>query len=129
MEISTVEKDNKKPSRYDIDSRIFKQDDKIITHQSQDCTEAIKSAKVIRDVNGGKSQLGYYAAKIPMVMLLQWGQEDAGDQMAYLQGRHNKDPELAKKLAYRMNSNEFNALRVWEGNVAASDIMKEGNKH
>ena len=75
-----------------------------------------------------KTEFGYHAAKIPMVELLKWGVEDCGDQLAYLQGRQHRDPELAKKLAIRLNSDEFKLLRVWDGDIASSDFLKEGNK-
>ena len=113
---------------YDIALRVKKDGTKIITHQSQDCAPAIESVKTMRHIDGGKKQFGYHAARIPQLLLLKWGVEDAGDQLAYLQGRQNKDPELAKKLAARMNSNEFHEFRIWNGTVAASDMLKEGNK-
>ena len=93
----------------------------LITKQSQSADHAINGAKAIKEINGGKSEFGYHAAKIPMVLLLKWGVEDCGDQLAYLQGRHHKDPDLAKKLAVRLNSNEFKQFRIWEGELASSD--------
>jgi hypothetical protein len=89
---------------------------------------AIKSAKVLKDGITGKKEVGYHAARIPQLLLYKWGLEDAGDQFAYIRGRHNHDPELAKKLAVRLNSSEFNAFRIWDGNIASSDFLKEGNK-
>lgn len=114
--------------KYDIGFNMVKDGNKIITHQTQDCEGAIASVKHLKSVDGGKKQYGYHAARIPQLLLLKWGVEDAGDQLAYLQGRHNKDPQLAKKLAARMNSNEFHEFRIWEGTVAASDMLKEGRK-
>ena len=114
---------------YDIDLKMFKDGKKIITHQSQDCDKALQEIKELREVSNGKTEYGYHVAKIPMLFFYQWGLEDAGDQFAYIQGRHNKDPELAKKLAIRLNSNEFNQLRIWDGTIASSDMLKEGNKH
>jgi len=105
-----------------------KDGNKIITEQSQNVDHAINGAKAIKDIHGGKTEFGYHAAKIPMVLLLKWGVEDCGDQLAYLQGRHHKDPELAKKLAIRLNSNEFKQFRIWDGELASSDMLKEGNK-
>lgn len=101
---------------------------KFVTKQSQDCEHAVNGAKAIKEIHGGKTEFGYHAAKIPMVMLLKWAAEDCGDQLAYLQGRHHKDPELAKKLAIRLNSDEFQQLRIWDGDIASSDFLKEGNK-
>lgn len=99
---------------------------KIITQTVQDCEGTIKEAKRDRDQFGGKGSMGYHAAKIPRVLLHQWGLEDCPpNPLCYLQGKHNKDPELAKKLAIRLNSNEFNMFRIWEGTVASSDILKE----
>lgn len=112
----------------DTGIQLHKDGSKIVVEQSQDCESAINGAKMLKNINGGKTGIGYHAARIPMVLLMKWGMEDTGDQLAYLQGRQNKDPELAKKLAYRMNSNEFKSFRIWEGEVAASDMLKEGNK-
>ena len=104
-------------------------DKKIVTEHAQDCEGIIKSVKELRETVGNReTAAGYHAARIPRVLLMKWGQEDANDQLAYLQGRHNKDPELAKKLAVRLNSNEFNQFRIWNGNVASSDMLKEGKK-
>lgn len=115
--------------KYDVDLKVKKQGSTIITEQSQDVDPSIRSAKAIKDATGGKTKEGmYHAARIPQIMLLKWGMEDAGDQLAYLQGKHNKDPDLAKKFAMRLNSSEFNAFRIWGGHVAASDITKEANK-
>ena len=114
----------------DTQTRILKDhsEDKLVVQHSQVVDPAIKQAKIIKDCTDGKTKYGYHAAKIPMTLLMQWGLEDGGDQLVYLQGKHNKNPELAKKLAARMNSNEFHAFRIWEGTVAASDILKEGKK-
>jgi hypothetical protein len=112
----------------DIENKITFDDGKVITEQTQDCDHIVKSVKALKDEDGGKKGFGYHAARIPMVLLLKWAQEDCGDQLAYLQGKHNKEPWLARKLAARMNSSEFRDFRVWEGNVSASDMLKEGNK-
>lgn len=114
--------------KYDIDTKVLKEGNTIHTMQEQDIDPTLESVKHLKKVDGGKKQHGYHAARIPMIALLQWGLEDAGDQLAYLQGKHNRDPELAKKLAIRMNSNEFQNLRVWEGTIGSSDFLKEGNK-
>jgi hypothetical protein len=114
--------------KYDIGFEMKFEDKKIITKHTQDVEGAIASVKHLRNVDGGKKQYGYHAARIPQLLLLKWGLEDAGDQLAYLQGKHNKNPDLAKKLAARMNSNEFHEFRIWEGTIAASDMLKEG-KH
>lgn len=114
--------------KYDIDNKVFLEDKKMIVQHTQDCEAAIEQVKHLKNINGGKSGLGYHAARIPQVLLMEWAYEDCGNKLAYLQGKHNKDPELAKKLAVRLNSNEFNQLRIWDGNIASSDMLKEGNK-
>jgi hypothetical protein len=113
---------------YDIDVNVKTDGKKVIASSSQDCTGLIQSVKDLKHVDGGKKALGYHAARIPMLLLYKWGAEDANDQFAYVRGRHNREPELAKLLAIRLNSNEFHQFRIWEGNVAASDMLKEGNK-
>jgi hypothetical protein len=113
---------------YDIDVNVKTDGKNVIASSSQDCTDLIQSVKDLKHVDGGKKELGYHAARIPMLLLYKWGAEDANDQFAYIRGGHNRDPELAKKLSIRLNSNEFHQFRIWEGNVAASDMLKEGNK-
>lgn len=114
--------------KYDIENKVYVDGDKVVTQHTQDCEQVVKSVNQLRHVDGGKKKYGYHAARIPQVLLMEWALEDAGDKLAYLQGKHNRDPELAKKLAVRLNSNEFQAFRIWNGEVAASDITKEGNK-
>jgi hypothetical protein len=114
--------------KYDVDNRVFFEEGKIISHKSQDVDPTLRSVQAIKHENGGRIGGMVHAARIPQLVLMQWGVEDAGDQNAYLQGRHNKDPELAIKFSARLNSNEFNLFRIWEGNVAASDMLKEGDK-
>jgi hypothetical protein len=115
---------------YDIDFEIIaKEGKKFISKATQDCEPAMKSAQALRQVDGGKKQYGYHAARIPQLLLHKWGAEDyPANPLCYLQGLHNRIPELAHKLAARMNSNEFQNFRVWGGHVAASDILKEGKK-
>jgi hypothetical protein len=113
---------------YDINTHVQKDGKKLIATSSQDVTGLIQSVKDLKHLDGGKKELGYHAARIPMLLLYKWGAEDANDQFAYVRGRHNREPELAKKLSIRLNSNEFHQFRIWEGNVAASDMLKEGNK-
>jgi hypothetical protein len=114
--------------KYDIDFASKIENGKLITSQSQDCEPVVRSVQALKHADGGKKQFGYHAARIPQLLLMKWALEDAGDQLAYMQGRQNREPELAKKLAVRLNSNEFHAFRIWEGEVAASDMLKEGNK-
>lgn len=113
----------------DTATKIIKDGSKLHTLHSQDSTATVEHIKQLRHINGGKTEYGYHAAKLPMTALMEWAQEDCGDHLAYLQGKHNRNPELAKKLAARMNSNEFQDFRIWNGTVAASDMLKEGNKY
>ena len=113
---------------YDIDFASKLEGNKLITHHSQDCQVQVDQVEQLKKVDGGNKSFGKHVARIPQVLFMQWGLEDAGDKLAYLQGRHNNDPELARKLAIRLNSNEFQALRVWEGDISSTDIVKEGNK-
>lgn len=112
----------------DTATSVHQQGSQIITQHSQDVSGVLRDVQDIKQQTGGKSHLGYHAGKIPMTLMMKWGLEDAGDKLAYLQGKHNKDPDLAKKLAARLNSPEFRAFRIWEGNIAATDFLKEGNK-
>jgi len=112
----------------DVDSKKIVDGDKLHVNYSQDVTPTLESVRQARDLDGGVKEEGRFVARVPQSLFMQWGLEDAGDMLAYLQGRHNQDPELAAKLAMRLNSNEFNMFRVWEGRIATSDIIKEGNK-
>ena len=112
---------------YDVDTRAVFADGKLHVEQSQDVEPTLNSIRAIKD-SGVVGKDTKHVARVPQVLFMKWGLEDAGDQRAYLQGRHNKDPELAAKLAARLNSNEFHQFRIWEGTVSKSDMLKEGNK-
>lgn len=113
---------------YDVDNTIHHTGDKVVVEHSQDCQATIDSIAVAKAQGLGDRGGMKLAARIPQVLFMQWAYEDCGDKLAYLQGKHNRDPELARKLAIRLNSQEFQQLRVWEGNIAASDMTKTGNK-
>ena len=116
--------------KYDDTVTILKKDGtKYLTNTVQDCEGILKEVRKAKDINGGRGDLGYKAASIPQVMLHRWGAEDCPtDPLCYFKGRQNRDPELAKKLAKRLNSSEFRDFRIWEGTVASSDFLKEGKK-
>ena len=115
-------------TKYDVTNRAKIEGNTLHVNHSQEADSAILGAKAIKEKTGGKSELGYHVGKFPVTIFMQWALEDCGDKLAYLQGRHNHDPELARKFAARLNSAEFQAFRIWNGNVGASDILKEGNK-
>ena len=116
-------------NKYDVSTdNMALQDGKLHTKQSQDVDPTLKSIQLLKDSGQALSKDTKHVARVPQILFMQWGQEDAGDPKAYLQGRHNRDPELARKLAARLNSNEFKAFRLWDGKIASSDIIKEGNK-
>lgn len=112
---------------YDISTGVLREGNTMHVQHSQDVDPTLKSIQQIKD-KGDVGKDMKHVARIPQMLFMQWAYEDCGDKMAYLEGRHNKDPELALKLAARLNSNEFKAFRIWEGNVSTSDFVKEGNK-
>lgn len=111
--------------QYNVDISAKVEGKNLVTHQSQDADSAINGARELKKIDGGNKQEGKHVAKIPILLLYKWAFEDCGDQFAYIQGKHSKDPDLAAKFMRRINSVENRDFRVWEGNLGISDLIKK----
>ena len=110
--------------KYNVNLQTKVVDNSIQAHSSQDADSAINGARELKKIDGGNKQEGKHVAKIPILLLYKWAQEDCGDQFAYIRGRHSKEPELAAKFMRRLNSMDNKDFRVWDGRLAVSDIIK-----
>ncbi len=91
---------------------------KYLVHSQQNCDAALKQTERLRQqyADSNKKSSMRLAAQVPFVTLFQWGQEDGVNYYGTL------TQEVAAKLYKRLNSNEYNKLRVWDGKLGKEDF-------
>ena len=89
-----------------------------------DVTGLLTENKDMRE-NGKQREGMKLAARVDMASIMRWGNEDFKDPNVYFTGRSKTDPDVAAKLARRLNMVENKNFRIWEGNIGKSDILSK----